>query len=71
MRNVARQRRDGRVAARVMIDGAALREVLNQYRTGGLLPDVARRQLLRLGVAGKAADALIHAFRPRTEAAQC
>lgn len=65
IRNHNSERRRGAVAARVMIDGAALRDVLNLYRRSDICAEVARRKLLRLGVAGNAAEALIKAFRPR------
>lgn len=47
-----------------LIDGAAMRDVLQAYRGGALDEAATRRRLLKLGVAGNAADSMVRAFRP-------
>lgn len=66
--SLARKRDCGRAMARAMIDGAAMRVVLDQYRSGAIGAEVARRRFLAAGIAGKAADAMIKAFAPRPPA---
>lgn len=62
---LARKQACGRVAARALIDGAALRAVLDDIRRGRIGPELARRRLIKANVAGKAAEALIQSFTPK------
>ena len=66
---MARAKRKAAPGRRI-IDGVAMRAVLKSYQDGVIDQRRARDLLLKLGVAGAAADAMVHAFKPRvTEAA--
>lgn len=62
---LARKREKYRAMARAIIDGAAMRVVLDDVRHGRIGDELARRRLVACGVAGKPAEQLIGSFKPK------